>query len=377
MPNTELEDQKVLSEAPSAFQAYAPDKAAWHLDRIAAMRKGQQAVPINLQLIISDKCNNDCGYCAYRSGEGLSSAQFAGVDKSGKPTMNPDRFIPTEKAKELLRDAKALGIKSITWTGGGEPTVHLAHLELFEYALNLGLECSLNTNGLILRPGWSNILPRFTYIRFSFDGSTPEEYAKIRGTSPANFERVLQNMTAVTKAVREAGSPCVVGAGYVVTPEFASSTVHAVERLRETDIAYVRLAAQQSVNVEKTYGEKKVDAWKAINEAQRLSTPDFKVISLFDEAIGRKMTQSFCGFQQLVLYIGANLKAYRCCYTAYSPIGEVGDLSKQSLLNWFGSLRKHMVYNNFDAKSCSTCPLASKNKAIASLLREPLHVNFP
>lgn len=379
MPANKLEAQEVpqMAGAPPALDAYAPDKAAWHLDRIADMRKGKQAVPVNIQLIISDTCNENCGYCAYRASDGLSSAQFGGLDKQGRPTMNPDRLIPADKVKELLHDARTLGVRSITWTGGGEPTVHLAHLELFEYALNLGFECSLNTNGLVLRPGWSNILPRFTYIRFSFDGSTPEEYAAIRGTVPANFERVRQNMAAVVGAVKDAGSPCVVGAGYVVTPEFAESTAKGVELLRETGVAYVRLAAQQSVDVAKTYGDRFDLARRSSARARELSTPGFRVISLFEEAIGRKMQSPFCGFQQLVLYIGGNVAAFRCCYTAYMPVGKVGDLSKMRLVDWFNSPEKHRAYAEFDARNCTTCPLATKNEAIAALLREPLHANFP
>ena len=40
--------------------AYSDLKAAWHLDKIEAMRKGHQVVPAQVQLILSDLCNQDC-----------------------------------------------------------------------------------------------------------------------------------------------------------------------------------------------------------------------------------------------------------------------------------------------------------------------------
>src|SRR5688500_4652854 len=129
---------------------YSVLKAAWHADRITTMREGGQSVPVNLQLILSDLCNHDCWWCAYRASNGLSSAGFAGPDKNGKLSHNPNRMIPTAKAAEIITDARELGVKSITFTGGGEPTVHPDHLSLFGMALELGIDCSLNTNGNLL-----------------------------------------------------------------------------------------------------------------------------------------------------------------------------------------------------------------------------------
>lgn len=355
---------------------YSVAKAAWHIDRIADMRAGEQAVPVNIQLVPSDYCNEDCFYCAYRASNGLSVSEFGGTDKKGRPTHNPVRMIPAEKLREILDDAAALGVKSVTWTGGGEPTAHPAHMELFAHALDRGLECALNTNGVLLRTSWRDILPRFTYVRFSFDGATPEEYAALRGAPPGMFHKVLGNITAVVDAVREAGSPCVVGAGYVVTPEYHASTPAAVSLLRETGIAYVRLAALQSTEGDAVYGDRLAAARASVREAGKLSRPGFQVVNLFDAALGKRMTDPFCGFQQLVLYVGGNQKLYRCCYVAYSQPGEIGDLRRQSLAAWFESDAKRSAIANFDARSCPTCPLLDKNATIAAMLNPPAHVNF-
>lgn len=358
------------------MNVYSTLKPAWHIDRIADMRAGRQAVPVNIQLIPSDYCNQDCSYCAYRASNGLSVAQFGGIDKKGRATHNPVRMIPAEKLREILDDAAALGVKSVTWTGGGEPTAHPNHLELFQRALDLGLECALNTNGLVLRAGWQEILPRFTYVRFSFDGATAEEYAAIRQVPPDSFRKVLDNIAAVVREVRERNSACVVGVGYVVTPEHHASTPRAVEFLRETGVSYVRLASMQSTTGDAVYGEHLQAASASVREASALARPDFQIVNLFDAALGKRMTDPFCGFQQLVLYVGGNQKIYRCCYIAYSQPGEIGDLRNQTLRQWFESEAKHEAIDNFDARSCATCPLLEKNATITMMLHEPPHGNF-
>jgi MoaA/NifB/PqqE/SkfB family radical SAM enzyme len=355
---------------------YSASKAGWHIDRIADMRAGRQAVPVNLQLIPSDFCQHDCVYCAYRASNGISSSQFGGLDKAGQPTHNPLRMIPTAKLFEILDDASALGVKSITWTGGGEPTAHPDHLQLFSRALDLGLECSLNTNGAVLRKGWQEVLPRFTYVRFSFDGSTPDEYAAIRRTPPAIFQKVLDNIGELVREVKRRDSACIVGVGYVVTPDLHESTPRAVEVLRQTGVAYVRLASMQSTEGAGVYGDRLAAARESVRRARELAAPGFDVIDLFDAALGKRMEDAFCGFQQMVLYIGGNQKVYRCCYVAYSQPGEIGDLHQQRFSEWFASEAKRDAIENFDARSCGTCPLVDKNRTITEMVRTPMHVNF-
>ena len=126
---------------------YSQDKVLWHTDRIDAFRKGDTPKPIHVQLILSDLCNQDCHFCAYRMSAGFSTELF-GTAK----THNPNRKIPTSKAYEILEDCKELGVKAIQFTGGGEPTVHPAHGLLFQCAQDLGMATALVTNGIKMNP---------------------------------------------------------------------------------------------------------------------------------------------------------------------------------------------------------------------------------
>jgi MoaA/NifB/PqqE/SkfB family radical SAM enzyme len=348
--------------------AYSPLKAAWHLDTIEGMRVRAPVAPVELQLIISDLCNHDCHFCAYRASEGLSSAQFG---ENGN--MNPNRMIPYEKCLEILEDAAHAGVKSVIFTGGGEPTVHPEHMEIFKHAIAIGMECSLNTNGHVLRKGWEEILPYFTYIRFSIDAGSPEEYAEVRKVSENVYHKVLKNLHDVADECRN--EDCTVGTGYVVAPTSAEHLYQGVRNIREAGADYVRLASMQSKQGLAAYDGKLREVREAIEFAKTLETDDFKVVDLFDIAQGEKVDDPACGFQHFVVYIGGNQKVYRCCYTAYTELGECGDLKDMTFYDWLkeSSLERY----DFDARQCGTCQLWQKNRTINYLtVGEPKHVNF-
>lgn len=362
-----------MSEGP-----YSTLKPAWHIDRIAEMRAGRQAVPVELQLILSDLCNHDCFWCAYRAPDGLSAEKFVVIEKDGTRNHNPVRMIPFAKAIEILNDARELGVKSIIFTGGGEPTVHPQHLEIFQHALDLGLECSLNTNGDLLRDGWQDVLARFTYVRVSVDAGTDAEFAQIRRVPEGRYYKILRNLAALSAAVKAKGTDCVVGTGYVVTPDNWVNLMAGVQQIAETGARYVRLASMQSTKGLSAYPG---GSWEMARAAARravtvFDTERFSVVDLMEAAMGKRMEDSLCGFQQFVLYIGGDQKVYRCCYVAYSDLGYIGDLSGQSFKDWFTSPEKIGKIAGFDARDCQTCPLADKNKTIAYMVGTPTHVNF-
>ncbi len=353
-------------------QLYSAGKAAWHIERIQALRDGQQIVPVTLQLSISDLCNQSCAWCSYRADDGLSVEQFA----DAKGNRNPNRLIPEPKVREILDDAADMGVRAVIFTGGGEQTLHPQHLALFRYALDLGMECSLNTNGVLHRPGWEDVLPRLTYVRYSIDAGSPEEYAEVRGAPAPHYETALFNMSELTRQVKQTSSKCVVGAGYVVSPTTWRRLAQGVKNVRDTGASYVRLASMQSTRGREAYGDQYEVARAACRDAEALSADGFRVINMFDTAMGGQPDYEFCGMQQFVAYIGGNLKVYRCCYTAYIKHGEIGDLIGQSFRGWFESDRKRTTIEAFDARSCEACALNERNQAVNQMVGTPDHVNF-
>jgi hypothetical protein len=220
-------------------------------------------------------------------------------------------------------------------------------------------------------------LPRFKYVRFSVDAGTPEEYASIRRSPAVQYGQALEHAWSLRNEVDRQGSSCLIGAGYVVTPGNWLNLSRGVRALRDAGCHYVRLACMQSKDGAASYGGDWDTASRAAKAAESESMSGFQVVNLFEDRLGITPDYQFCGMQQFVLYVGANLKTYRCCYTAYTKHGETGDLSSMSLRDWFMSKAKRDTYEEFDARSCSTCALDGKNRTINYMLApSPTHVNF-
>lgn len=360
-------------------QAYGNEKALWHLGKIAALRRGTQIVPAQVQLILSDLCSHGCRWCGYRRPDGLSSEQF-GVYEHGQLNMNPNRMIPAAKAIEILNDCAALGVKAVQFTGGGSPTLHPQCMEIFGHAQSLGLETALVTNGTLLRPGWETIYPAMAWVRVSIDAGRAETYGTIRQIHPSFFAKALHHVSLIRQAIDRKGSPCLLGAGYVITMDNWQELPEGVRLIKESGAHNVRLSAMFSTQGDRYYEDAIPAIEDMISKAMSYQDSTFHVVDMFGDRITdlqQAPDYAFCGYEQFNMYIGGNLKIYRCCTTAYTLHGEVGDLSNQRLLDWFASAQKREAYGTFDARSCQVCQFNGKNRAILYAIDPaPTHVNF-
>lgn len=352
---------------------YSQNKAAWHADRLADLRAGVAPKPVHVQLILSDLCNQDCSFCAYRMSSGLSRELF-GTAK----THNPNRMIPTAKATEIVLDCAELGVKAIQFTGGGEPTVHPAHLELFELAQRLGMETSLVTNGVKLDPEHDAVLGH-TWIRVSVDAGDPETYAKVRRVPIGHWNKVWGNVRQLASAY--AGR---LGIGFVVTPDNWKGIYSAAAIAKNAGAQNLRVGAVFSADGSDYYPTGLAElVQEQINEAKALDGDGFEVMDLFGRRIGDldagHPEDPRCGYQHFTWYVGGDLNLYRCCNVAYTTRGRVGSLQGRRLAELLGA------HEPFDARACTACQFNGQNKAIAELVQigaarpsgdAPEHVNF-
>lgn len=339
-------------------------KPAWHIERIAQLRAGRDIVPTHLQLIISDLCNQDCHFCAYRMEGGFSTELFP---LDGK--KNPTRFIPTEKAAEILRDAYRMGVRAVEFTGGGEPTVHPAWVWILNFAQSLGLDTGLVTNGTRLANAWDT-LNGLTWLRISLDAGNELTYEAIRQSKL--WGKVLENIKQAAKLRKP-----LVGVGFVITKENWGEVFEACQLVKHMGVPYIRLSAMFSHKGAEYYAGVEEDIRGLIEEAKALEDDTFKVVDFFGARVEdlrlAKPDYSFCGYQQFVVYVGGDQKVYTCCTNAYTRKGEIGDLTKQSFREWLVSTQRR----DFDARGCHHCQFNDKNRLINYLVGEtPPHVNF-
>lgn len=364
----------------SGMNPYADSKILHHMDRIVSLSRGVIPAPVHVHLIISDKCNQNCAWCAYRD-EGQSSELFVEHRANGTRNENPDRYMPFGKAVEILSDLAGLGVKAIEFTGGGEPTVHPECATIMDKAHSLGLKTALVTNGWQMSHylRW-RLVEGSTWIRVSLDSPDREHYAQARRTTPKAFDETLDNINALVELRDKTKSELTIGVGYVVAKENWEGVIAGTKLARELRVDNIRLSAVFSPDNDSYFDGFGDRAAALCRKATAMSTDTFKVINNFDvrfAELKRGHPQfRFCPQQYIVPYIGADLNVYRCCVLAYTRRGLVGSLADKSFSDvwWSDDHKEDMA--QFDARQCPRCQFSDKIEVMNELI-ERCQVQHP
>ena len=87
--------------------------------------------PLEVRLKPTNFCNHRCWYCSYR----MKSVQL------GKDMVEAD-FIPEQKMYEIIDDMAEIGVKSVIFSGGGEPLCYEYIVPTVERLAKSGIKLS-------------------------------------------------------------------------------------------------------------------------------------------------------------------------------------------------------------------------------------------
>lgn len=388
------------------LDAYSPLKATRHLDIVEGVRLGWPARPAHVQVILSDTCNHSCFFCAYRDPAYTSSQLFYEVREGAgglrrdadhpERDYNPRRQIPYDKVIEILDDCVEMKVSGVQLTGGGEPTTHPDFARILQATIERGLPFSLVTNGTLLanKPELLKLVARAAWVRVSLDAGRADTYARTRGVGPQAFDKVCAAITGLDLARRDAGTACVLGVGYVVTPENWQEVGEATALVKRLGADNIRVSAQFSSEDEKLFAECHDRAASVCRAAETLADERFQVYNRFgaklDDLRQHRPNFGLCGYQYFTTYIGANLDVYRCCVIAYNERGRIGSLAAvpgaSGALGISGRRFKDFWMDDeragemaaFDPKTCDRCQFTGINRILDYVLRvdDPPHSEF-
>lgn len=366
-----------------SHDAYSALKVFHHQDRLNELKARRLPSPAQVQLIISDLCNQDCGFCAYRMSGYTTNQLFAVGELATFGHNNPKRMIEYNKIVEILDDCLYMGVQAIQLTGGGEPTVHPQFTQVLEGIVNRGLDLALVTNGMKLRPKDIELLGRAKWVRVSVDAGTASTYAATRNTNVMNYARVWDNVAALAAQKKVSGNrELQIGIGYVVTKENWTEIEAGVQDAAKSGADNIRLSAVFQTEGDAYFKDFYKEAAHTCAEMKRrYETPTFAVYNMFGDRVEdlhqASPDYSFCGYQHFNTYIGGDLNVYRCCTTAYNYQGLIGSLKDTSFREMWESPATYDKMFHFDARSCERCMFNGKNRTILYALSDkPMHVNY-
>ena len=115
--------------------------------------------------------------------------------------------------QEIISDISDMGVKAVTFSGGGEPLVYPYIVEAMQRILDADIDLSIITNGQLLKGERAEVLAKAKWVRISFDSANAETYAKVRQLPLEAFDEVCGN---IRQFARIKNHNCELGVNFVI-----------------------------------------------------------------------------------------------------------------------------------------------------------------
>ncbi|MBF0623981.1 MAG: radical SAM protein [Magnetococcales bacterium] len=351
-------------------QLYSALKFLRFSDHLEALRAGRVVAPVHIRIKPINLCNHDCWYCAYRVDHLQLGEEMAERDS-----------IPRDKMLEIVEDCLAMGVRAITFSGGGEPLLYKPLPEVVERLANGGIRVATLTNGSNLKGRMAEAFARHgTWVRISIDAWDDASYAKARGVKPGEFTRVTDNIRAFTAS----GTRCVLGISFIITHDNHRHVLDACRLFKSLGVNHVKLSGAVVSNhgAENNAYHREIMAavTDQIHTAQSLIGESFTVIDHY-HALEERFTKHYttCPFLQFLTVIGADGAVYTCQDKAYTASGLLGSIRERRFREfWFSEDNRTRLFTFDPSRHCSHhCVTHTKNLAILEVLGiDPEHGLF-
>lgn len=333
-------------------------------DKLDSLKRGSSAVlpPVHIRIKPTNVCCHSCRYCAYRA-DGL---------QLGKD-MNERDTIPRDKMLEIVEDLAEMGVKAVTFSGGGEPFCYPYLLETAQRLADSKIRFAALSNGARVSGAIAEFFARHaTWLRISIDGWDGASYARYRGVSDREFDKVLANL----RAFRNFGGFCHTGASIIVDRENAAHVCELVGKLRDTGIHSVKISPCIISNDGRENNDYHAPVFEQVRDqiARAIQTHSAEGFEIYDSY--HRQLESFqkdydwCPYLQILPVIGADQNVYSCQDKAYNlDCGLIGSIKGRRFNDfWFDGKDKFFTIN--PSRDCNHhCVADGKNRMVLEYLQ--------
>lgn len=284
-------------------------------------------VPYHVQFIPTNRCNANCEWCSCK-----------GVDRTIE--------MPFEESRCMLQYFHDLGMKAITITGGGEPSMHPDIRLILEMCKALGVKVGIVTNGITWSKAsdvsWLNRIA--TWLRLSIINTVGNYNMSI----PQGIIEKLPNVD--------------VGMSFVVTPGVNVDTAVRICRLAEekSNVTHIRFVHDilDPKESSMTYLREKCQdqTSKAIFQSRSIYTPGTRN----------------CLISRLKPVVDATGYVYPCCGVQYASDDTKRMPEAFKMCHW----RDFHNTPHFNGEGCIKCYYNDYNETLAKLMAPLEHEEF-
>jgi MoaA/NifB/PqqE/SkfB family radical SAM enzyme len=328
-----------------------------HVDRIGQIKTGGRPAPINVEIDLSNRCNLGCSRCpfAYTHTRGYWSNKDGSIDTGD--------LIETDLAEIILDDLRTNGVRSVVFTGGGEPTLHPDFDRIIDYNR---IPAGIYTNGTNITPERAAIMKQsLEWCYVSLNRHTAEEYAEY--THSNVFDKAVNGIHNLVNADGNA----TIGVGFLLSENNYMDVACMIELGHQLKADYIQFRpeiAYDMENPQQATGDLFwIDSLLAMDDWKNM--PDVVIdadrFQMYRDWQGH--TYPRCYWTQLQTVITPNGKVWNCLNRRGFKGDELGDLSTERFANvWARSGSKAV-----DCNCRVMCRGSISNLALDTMMTKP------
>jgi len=339
-----------------------------HLDRLAAWRAGKPFAPIGVEIDLTNRCNLGCKHC-----------HFAYTHSRSRLAKKETRYLDMGDEMDLrllvriLGEMKEFGVKSVTFTGGGEPTLYPAFGQAIVAARGAGLEVGLYTNGTLITREMAELIKQdCAWVVVSLDAADAVQYLADKQVDA--FDQACNGTRELVKAEGNA----IVGASFLLSWRH-NEFYEPMQMLgRELKVDYVEFRPRVVFDADNPSVADEDTTWarRAIPLLQKFNVwhPGFvdARVEQFRLYANYARNYSRCDGILFTGIITPNGKMWKCVNRRGFPDSCIGDLTTESFADVWAKQKPHTDF----AKCRVLCRADVINRKLAELAKPLPHENF-
>ena len=317
-------------------------------------------LPNQIDIDLTNVCNQDCFYCNSRDfrAKYLVTGQTNEYINLLEQIGNWGKHIPSSIGS----------VRNITFTGGGEPTVHKHIGQIMEHVIDQGIQACLITNGSKLHRVVEHMpkdkIKSVGWIGVDIDSADPNIYEDIRKslTKDTLYHKVVDNIGLAT------------GAGFnvdiksLLMPQTANKKQLTLlfQMVKKTGARKLHLRPFMDMKTTKLF-----DVTKAVRGTIEDLSQKYNV--KYNLPLGREEPRKYTKCHQMFLYpiLSANGDIVVCCEGRGQKKFLLGNWKTEDIRDlWWGE--KHLeIYNSVNTHLCPPCKPNKINNLIQQDIDNP------
>ena len=336
-----------------------------HPERLTAMKQGRIFPPIGMEVDLTNRCNLGCNFChfGYTHSKGPLAKQF---EKDGLLDMGDEMDI--DLLRRVLIQMRTYEVESVTFTGGGEPTLYPHFFDATMIASELGLKLGLYTNATLVTRELADLIKEYyQWVVVSLDYATREEY------------RISKKVDAFEDAragvIKLVGGKAKVGVSFLL--DWKHTDTEAMQMLgRGLGADYIEFRPKISYDLENPSVPSEDTSWinKVMPHLRSASTmSDLEVrLTSFEHYANWKREYALCRGILFTGVITPNGKVWACVNRRGFPSSEIGDLNKNSFAEVWANQQAFRVNDQCRVM----CRADEINRTLDALSKPLVHESF-